>query len=128
MNRNTLITATATFAVGLLTGALVFSQPAPSSGADPAQSATESPEPAEAVPSPPVESTIAAVRAIDADNEVPESDAEAPEVTVLLARIDDISQGWGRMQAELERLGLDEEALQGDFRSWRQQQRADTHS
>jgi antitoxin (DNA-binding transcriptional repressor) of toxin-antitoxin stability system len=33
-----------------------------------------------------------------------------------------------RMQAELERLGLDEEALQGDFRSWRQQQRADTHS
>lgn len=33
-----------------------------------------------------------------------------------------------RMQAELERLGLDEEVLQGDFRSWRQQQRAETHS
>ena len=33
-----------------------------------------------------------------------------------------------RMQAELERLGLDEEVLQADFRSWRQQQRAETHS
>jgi len=101
MNRTTLITSAATFAIGLLTGALVFSQPAPSPGADPVQSATESSEPAEAAPAATAESTIAAVRAIEADSDAPPSDAEAPEVAVLLARIDDISQGWGRMQAEL---------------------------
>jgi antitoxin (DNA-binding transcriptional repressor) of toxin-antitoxin stability system len=33
-----------------------------------------------------------------------------------------------RMQAELERIGLDEEALQGDFQTWRQQQHADQQS
>jgi len=102
MNRNTLImTAAATFAIGLLTGALVFSQPAPSPSADPVQSATESSEPAEALPAATVDSTIATVRATEADREAPASDAEAPEVNVLLARIDDISQGWGRMQSEL---------------------------
>jgi antitoxin (DNA-binding transcriptional repressor) of toxin-antitoxin stability system len=33
-----------------------------------------------------------------------------------------------RMQAELERIGLDEETLQGDFQTWRQQQRAGQQS
>jgi hypothetical protein len=102
MNRNTLITSVVTFAVGLLTGALVFSQPATSPGAaDPVQSAIESSELAEPAPAATAESTIAAVRTIEADSDAPASDAETPEVAVLLARIDDISQGWGRMQAEL---------------------------
>jgi antitoxin (DNA-binding transcriptional repressor) of toxin-antitoxin stability system len=33
-----------------------------------------------------------------------------------------------RMQAELARIGLDEEALQCDFQTWRQQQRAGQQS
>ena len=33
-----------------------------------------------------------------------------------------------RMQAELERIGLDEETLQSDFQSWRQRQQADNNN
>ena len=33
-----------------------------------------------------------------------------------------------RMQAELERIGLDEETLQSDFQSWRQRQRTDKNN
>jgi C-terminal processing protease CtpA/Prc len=61
----------------------------------------DSSELAEPAPAATAESTIAAVRTIEADSDAPASDPETPEVAVLLARIDDISQGWGRMQAEL---------------------------
>ena len=33
-----------------------------------------------------------------------------------------------RMQAELERIGLDEKTLQSDFQSWRQRQQADKNN
>ncbi len=103
MNRTTIITSVLTFAVGLLTGALAFSQPAPSPVAEAVPSVAESPEAAPAAAS---ESTVAAVRSIASDAESANADQPVPEVAepevqVLLARIDDISQGWGRMQAEL---------------------------
>ena len=113
MNRNTLITSAVTFAVGLLTGALVFSQPAASPEAALAEPTTKTSEPAEAAPTLTAELAIAAVRTIEADGDAPASDGPesdpasdpaAPEVAVLLARIDDMSQGWGRMQAELAEL------------------------
>lgn len=110
MNRVTIITSVVTFAVGLLTGALVFSQPAPSATAEAVPSVAES---ADEVSAPALgaapESTVAAVRSLvseaessDADQTTPE--VAGPEVQALLARVDDISQGWGRMQAELAEL------------------------
>ncbi|MGB5735103.1 MAG: PDZ domain-containing protein [Thiohalocapsa sp.] len=103
MNRTTAITSVITFAVGLLTGALVFSQPAPSPAAVAMPSVAESPD---AVPAAAPESTVAAIRSVASDAESSNADQPAPEVAepevrILLARIDDISQGWGRMQAEL---------------------------
>ncbi len=66
-------------------------------------SVAESPD---AVPAAAPESTVAAIRSVASDAESSNADQPAPEVAepevqVLLARIDDISQGWGRMQAEL---------------------------
>lgn len=106
MNRTVILTSAATFAVGLLTGALVFSQPGPAPDAEAVSSLVELPE---AAPDTVAESSFAAVRGDAAEAETPTvdlsaPDASAPEVHVLLARIDDMSQGWGRMQADLAEL------------------------
>jgi len=113
-----ILTATATFLAGLLTGATVFSdvlrqapppapaeQAAPSVPAEPAAAeeppariaavtalgSEPSPEPPAAVPEPPPPAA--------------EPPAVSPEVTAALkARVDELTDGWGRMQAELAEL------------------------
>ncbi|MCG6941912.1 MAG: PDZ domain-containing protein [Thiohalocapsa sp.] len=104
-----ILTATATFFAGLLTGATVFpdvlrhnpppepvtaeqaapspgSQPAPEAPASVATVTTVEPEPPPAEPEPPV----AAPPSV------------SPEVTdALKARVDELTAGWGRMQSEL---------------------------
>ncbi|WP_295540873.1 PDZ domain-containing protein [uncultured Thiohalocapsa sp.] len=113
--RNRLIlTATTTFFVGLLTGAAVFSdvlREQPSTPSPPQQT----PEPVPAPPpAPPPD--VAAVSIVDAEPEPepalepepapePTPPAVSPEVTAALAvRIDELTDGWGRMQAELAEL------------------------
>jgi len=100
----TLIVPTLTFLAGLTTGALVFSAPS-------------QPPPTTVVAEP--EATPPAVMSVDtgeaaepaAEPQPPEETAEqAPPVAEepaepqLLARIDDLANGWGRMQAELAEL------------------------
>jgi len=113
-----ILTATTTFLAGLLTGATVFSdvlrqapppapaeQAAPSVPAEPAAAeeppvriaavtalgSEPSPEPPAAVPEPPPPAA--------------EPPAVSPEVTAALkARVDELTDGWGRMQAELAEL------------------------
>ncbi|MGB5833103.1 MAG: PDZ domain-containing protein [Thiohalocapsa sp.] len=108
MNRTTIITSAATFAVGLLTGALVFSQSPPTASDEPNSSAPKSVLPEDNASNMAPETRIAVVGEIeDADAGLepgPDRERTPPEVEVLLARIDDISNGWGRMQAELAQL------------------------
>jgi membrane-associated protease RseP (regulator of RpoE activity) len=103
-NLKTLIIPTLTFLAGLTTGALVFSAP---SQPPPTTVVAEPEAPPPAVMS--VDTGEAAEPA--AESQPPEKTAEqAPPVAEepaepqLVARIDDLADGWGRMQAELAEL------------------------
>lgn len=117
MNRQIILISIATFAAGLLSGALVFSQVSPSatdasSSPAPADGESAQAQPENRIP------TIGAVSVVDDGEASPEPDASASAPTaapdsepaseqtveLLLARIDDISAGWGRMQADLAEL------------------------
>ncbi|WP_296896415.1 hypothetical protein [Thiohalocapsa sp.] len=108
-----ILTATATFFAGLLTGATVFSDvlreapPVPEPASVP-EMVSEPPSAEEAVPD------VASVT-VPASAPEPPQDAEpdtepalsavSPEVTdALAARIEELTDGWGRMQAELAEL------------------------
>jgi hypothetical protein len=108
-----ILTATATFLAGLLTGATVFSDvlreapPVPEPASVP-EMVSEPPSAEEAVPD------VASVT-VPASAPEPPQDAEpdtepalsavSPEVTdALAARIEELTDGWGRMQAELAEL------------------------
>jgi len=117
MKRQITLIATATFAVGLLSGALFLPQVSLFSIDDPSMSEPADGESAQTRPEPTMP-TINAVRVGDDEESPPQSDISAlasapapgvesgsePSVGVLLARIDDISAGWGRMQADLAEL------------------------
>jgi len=94
----TLIIPTLTFLAGLTTGALVFS--APPQPAPPAPVAESEPEP----------SAVMSVSTAETEESAEESDPPAAQPTRpepspdLLARVDDLAAGWGRMQAGLAEL------------------------
>ena len=100
-----------TFSIGLGTGAWVFSGEVDHTDAEivPAEtiepgSPTSPPDSAEQLGSALTVTTDKASIVSDVDPEAPESDPElVPPVApqVLLARLEDLAQGWGRMQAEL---------------------------
>ena len=122
MNRQIILISVATFAAGLLSGALVFSQVSPFATDASSLSAPADGESAEAQSETTIPTTtipnIGAVRVVEDGAASPEPDVSAsdqasapnyePEskqaVEILLARIDDISAGWGRMQADLAEL------------------------
>jgi hypothetical protein len=97
--RNTWMLTIATFAAGVLAGALAFP------GAPPGPEITP-PEPAVPTTAPvPQTSTVAAIRPVTE----PESMAKETQVSptasdALASRLQELSQGWGRMQAELAEL------------------------
>ena len=103
------LTATVTFFAGLLTGAAVFSdvlrhEPVPATGEQAAPSVPAAP--AEQAPAPEPPARIATVTA--AEPESPSATvppAVSAEVTdALKARIDELTEGWGRMEADLAEL------------------------
>ncbi len=102
-----ILTATATFFAGLLTGAAVFSdvlrhEPAPATATGEQVVPSAPPAQAEQDAAP----RIAAVTAAEPEPPVaPEPPAVSVEVTdALKARIDELMEGWGRMQADLAEL------------------------
>jgi len=118
--RQVLLISIATFAAGLLIGALILNGRPTGPRAPSAAASTEAPAgqpPPEAPPAAAADAkspAIAAVRTVDEPGDETEQAAPAatgpdPGVATLLARLDDLSQGWGRMEAELaalrERIG-----------------------
>lgn len=113
MKRQTIILSVATFSAGLLFGALVLSQIQPKAADAPILSAAvepaSAPEDAESTPVP--IGTIGAVSVVEEDGAssepgIPElaPAEEEPAIQILLARIDELSAGWGRIQADLAEL------------------------
>ncbi|ESQ16160.1 MAG TPA: PDZ domain-containing protein [Chromatiaceae bacterium] len=110
MNQKTILIAVVTFAVGLLTGVLVFPDLAPSAigdAAGPGLSAPASAPELPSEPSPPSPAPMISQVVTEDDDDDNAVDSAAsnsgtePSIDLLSSRVDDISAGWGRMQADL---------------------------
>jgi hypothetical protein len=94
--RNTWMLTIATFAAGVLAGALAFPGAPPAARVTPPEPAAPSTEPVAKT------GTLAAVRpATEPDPVAEETHASPAASDALASRLDELSQGWGRMQAEL---------------------------
>jgi hypothetical protein len=107
-----ILTATATFFAGLLTGATVLSDVLRDAPPEPTPAPPAAPEPTPApldaaavsVPEPEIDAEPKPEPAPEPVAE-PQPPAVSPEVTdALTARIQELTDGWGRMQAELAEL------------------------
>lgn len=109
-----ILTASGTFLAGLLTGATVFSDVLHQEAPAPAAVEPAPPLAVEQAPAPEDPVRIATVTSAEPEPPAPEPEPEppiaeppavTPEVTdALQARIDELTNGWGRMQAELAEL------------------------
>lgn len=102
-----LLIPTLTFLLGLTAGALVFSAPNPPQPVSDEPVAEDSPPPSKALsvesaPDEPTEPAADAAPAADREADTPPAAVEPPPA--LVARVEEITTAWGRMQAELAEL------------------------